>query len=48
LRARFNHPPEYNRRDDSSVYGSSDKSSYRESILSVSSDAQDAMWEYQS
>ncbi|KAJ2930934.1 hypothetical protein H1R20_g6148, partial [Candolleomyces eurysporus] len=47
LRARFNHPPgDYRDRDKSPSL--SDAASTRGSIMSVSSDGQDAMWEYQS
>ena len=47
LRARFNHPPDFRRRDRSPSF-SSDGASIRNSIISVSSEGQDAMWEYQS
>ncbi|EAU89999.2 hypothetical protein CC1G_05915 [Coprinopsis cinerea okayama7 len=47
LRARFNHPPECHGRDKSPTPSTSDAASTRESIMSVSTDAQDAMWEYQ-
>lgn len=46
LRARFNHPPDHRRRDKSPSL--SDSASTRESILSISSEGQDAVWEYQS
>lgn len=46
LRARFNHPPDYRQRDKSPSL--SDSASTRESIMSISSDGQDAVWEYQS